>query len=708
MQRSTYAEYSADKLEELSSNFLIEHWSISGAQQFAQNEKAFEKEKIYKVYRKNSGLAAHVGDIYHKTLVYFFQQYSQNGKKLNFDELAAFAHDEIDLIKPKKYKLGKTYQTIEAMKIAILETVNFVLQSFCEEVDSYLAEIQEILTIEPNVTMYVRLGEYDCAIPLNFRPDLVFINKAGQLCILDHKAKDSYTEDKEINLRYAYQTIGYTAGGDALVSEIPYVREDSHPLLKTLAAAAKKYPEILKGVALFYFYENKTSANTRGQFKGKPQIRQIEIDISQSRPLYEAMLLEQYLAMEKAVSDPDYVYKLNPADYNQDGEEMIDFWLRSRERGDLAQFENMTQKVRARLEKRKIRAEYVNATKLKQAAAARKIYREKKIAEIDASFVSFSEEFMETQTPEQRIEHRLRCLNLPVKVRHTIAGPSYTTYLVHIPVGTELKRIFRHELDIAQALSAEAVRISPKLQKYEGSTYLSIEVNNEKRGDSPPLSQAIVDGTRIPIGVDNFGNSIFWDYASPTTPHLLVAGTTGSGKTAFEKNLIKLMNSERTRIIVLDPKGIDFAANDPDIDEYFRDVEEIELRLAQLVEEMNRRYRERDLTADRLLVVFDEIADAMLVAKDKSWLTQNLMSLAQKGRAAKITLIACTQRCSVKVISGDIKVNFPARVCFAVPSATDSKVVIDDAGAENLAGKGDGLFVSPEYREPVRFQAFFG
>ena len=113
------------------------------------------------------------------------------------------------------------------------------------------------------------------------------------------------------------------------------------------------------------------------------------------------------------------------------------------------------------------------------------------------------------------------------------------------------------------------------------------------------------------------------------------------------------------------------------------------------------------MNSPRILIIFDEIADAMIMAENKKWLVDNMMSIAQKGRAAKINLVACTQRASVKIISGDIKANFSARVCFSVPSQTDSKVILDQPGAEALSGKGDGLFLSPEYPSPVRFQGFY-
>ena len=158
---------------------------------------------------------------------------------------------------------------------------------------------------------------------------------------------------------------------------------------------------------------------------------------------------------------------------------------------------------------------------------------------------------------------------------------------------------------------------------------------------------------------------------------------------------------------------------------------DIELAMKQLVAEMNSRVRAGK--AEKTLVIFDEYADAIsqarsgkeleirervldpktlkeviqVVGKEKS-LGENLQILLQKGRSSGFRILAATQRASVKVINGDAKVNFPVLVCFRVPKAADSRVVIDEDGAESLTGHGDGLIKSPEYNDSVvRFQGFF-
>ena len=151
------------------------------------------------------------------------------------------------------------------------------------------------------------------------------------------------------------------------------------------------------------------------------------------------------------------------------------------------------------------------------------------------------------------------------------------------------------------------------------------------------------------------------------------------------------------------------------------DIEDIEQRMKELVAEMQGRAKFGG--SSMTLIVFDEFADAVssarsgraldikdedgkVIGREKS-LEENLKMLLQKGRSLGYRIIAATQRASTKVITGDAKVNFPVQVCFRVPKAVDSKVVLDEEGAETLAGRGDGLMKSPEYFGTMRFQGFY-
>ena len=212
-------------------------------------------------------------------------------------------------------------------------------------------------------------------------------------------------------------------------------------------------------------------------------------------------------------------------------------------------------------------------------------------------------------------------------------------------------------------------------------------------------------------------------------PHLLVAGTTGSGKSVFVNGCILGMclrrPPEELRLILVDPKHVEFAIYEGLPHLLARPVSDPRQAIAALswaVQEMERRtecfararvrnlasYNDKVLPKDRfpnIVVVVDELADLMYTAGKE---VEGLIArLAQKARAAGIHLILATQRPSVDVITGLIKANVPARVAFAVPSQTDSRTIIDAAGADKLLGKGDMLFFSTRYPRPLRLQAPF-
>ena len=254
---------------------------------------------------------------------------------------------------------------------------------------------------------------------------------------------------------------------------------------------------------------------------------------------------------------------------------------------------------------------------------------------------------------------------------------------------------------------------------HDGHAYLCVEAPH-RSGDTLLWDPRYLQGSRIPIGLDNFGNTVAWDIDNQSTPHMLICGATGSGKSVCIKSTIEYARLAGVkRIIVLDPK-YEFIGKLPDC-EIIADIADIEERMKQLVVEMQKRARTG--VSSKTLIVFDEFADAVssarsgrqldirdefgkIVGREKS-LEENMKMLLQKGRSLGYRIIAATQRASTKVITGDAKVNFPVQVCFRVPKAIDSKVVLDEEGAETLAGRGDGLIKSPDYFGTVRFQGFY-
>lgn len=322
------------------------------------------------------------------------------------------------------------------------------------------------------------------------------------------------------------------------------------------------------------------------------------------------------------------------------------------------------------------------------------------------------------------------------RVAHVLGSYSSVSYLLEIGAGVKIANIASHALDIANAIDVPSVRVLPALTMHEGKSYLCVEAPH-RTGETLLWDERYLQGSRIPLGLDNFGAPVFWDIDNQSTPHMLICGATGSGKSVCIKSTIAYARLAGVdRIIVLDPK-YEFIGKLPGC-EVISDIAEIEARLKSLVDEMQQRARTG--ANSKTLVVFDEFADAVssarsgkeldirekvevgtkrgpmgfpipkyelrVVGREKS-LEENLKMLLQKGRSLGYRIVAATQRASTKVITGDAKVNFPVQVCFRVPKAVDSKVVLDEEGAESLAGRGDGLIKSPEYFGTVRFQGFY-
>jgi S-DNA-T family DNA segregation ATPase FtsK/SpoIIIE len=285
--------------------------------------------------------------------------------------------------------------------------------------------------------------------------------------------------------------------------------------------------------------------------------------------------------------------------------------------------------------------------------------------------------------------------------------------------------------DLALALSAERLRIEAPVP---GRPYVGIEVPNPRASVvrlRPILeSEAFrkVDSPlAVALGRDVSGQPMVTDLAR--MPHLLVAGTTGSGKSvciaALTTCLVMNNTPEDLRLVMVDPKMVELVRFNGLPHLYGKvetDVERILAVLRWTVAEMDRRYkvleathsrnidsynrkvrrRKGEMTMPRIVVMIDELADLMMSAPDQT--EHNLVRLAQMARATGIHLVVATQRPGVEVVTGLIKANFPARMSFMVASSVDSRVILDTVGAEALLGRGDMLFLPPDASGPQRLQ----
>jgi DNA segregation ATPase FtsK/SpoIIIE, S-DNA-T family len=328
--------------------------------------------------------------------------------------------------------------------------------------------------------------------------------------------------------------------------------------------------------------------------------------------------------------------------------------------------------------------------------------------------------------------------NVDARVVNIIPGPVITMYELELGAGVRVNKIAHLEDDIARIMAAKHVRIQAPIP---GKTVVGVEIPNR----DPELIHyhSIVSSAEyrsakslltIAIGKTTEGQPFTFDLAK--MPHLLVAGTTGSGKSVCINTIIMSIlyraKPDEVKFILVDPKMIElsiYKALEPyhlitseDFDEYvITNAQNAIYALRSAVVEMESRYvkmldskvRNIDEYNDKMkksgqpvmpyvVVIIDELADLMTSTMGKGEIELPIQRLAQKSRAVGIHLIVATQRPSVDVITGVIRANFPARIAFAVATKTDSRTILDVNGAEQLLGRGDMLFLPPGRSEPIR------
>jgi len=328
----------------------------------------------------------------------------------------------------------------------------------------------------------------------------------------------------------------------------------------------------------------------------------------------------------------------------------------------------------------------------------------------------------------QRLTLALSDLGVEAQVVRAVVGPRVTRYELRLGSGVKVGKVRNLQQDIAYALAATEVRI---LAPIPGKSAVGVEVPNTRPakvtlGD---VFQAYPDANdwTLPVGLgkDISGRAVFFDLSE--MPHLLVAGTTGSGKSVMLNGLLTSLllttDPRQVKMVLIDPKRVElsqFGRVPHLITPVVTDVKKAANALAWAVAEMERRYevlekigvRSVDAYNDRaetqmpyVVVVIDELADLMMQAGAK--VEDAIIRLAQKARAVGIHLVVATQRPSVDVITGMIKANVPSRIAFAVSSQVDSRVILDTPGAEALLGMGDMLYKPVSAARPSRVQGAF-
>lgn len=305
-----------------------------------------------------------------------------------------------------------------------------------------------------------------------------------------------------------------------------------------------------------------------------------------------------------------------------------------------------------------------------------------------------------------------------LQVDNTIDAPTVTTYISNLDIDTKINQILKLEKNFGIAVKDNNVRV------YLDGDKLCIEkkgANNEVIIDD--LFRGLNEKKfNLMVGIDNRGQKILCNLAK--APHILVAGTTGSGKSMFLHScILSLLTAHPTDIdiIGIDPKGNEFLPYSGLKNfTFIKNTVGAIRTLKELCDEMDTRYDTlarancRDIdeynklyNMRRKVCIVDELADLMLTAgttKGNNQVETYIVRLAQKARACGIHLILATQRPSADVVTGLIKTNIPTRICFAVKSQIDSRIILDEKGGEKLNGKGDMLFQANGARDLIRCQ----
>lgn len=646
----------------------IDHWSHSSLGLLLRNPLAFKKKYILKIYTSTMSPSGVVGQAAHKAVEHYL-------KGMAINDAIAEGLKHLNSVSDTAIDFGKTGSREQMLK------------DYTQGVNFYFAELppwaeREVLFVEEGMTEVVTDDEgNELPLPAKCYFDVVWRAKKkvtiegrtypkGSLFIEDNKFVKSFSDPEEQDPARFRQ---------AFFNKL------------VLRARMKEEP------VAFLARETKLSKNKDGSDQCQYAVFDFA-EIAREFPVF----VQLYNDCTRFISNPDVIYLPNTSDLF-DGK---DAWL--------AYSQNL------------ISADApVIAHKTGEVKFTEKQYQPSAIAKTENKHY----------TPEEKIRLKLQEFGIPVEMQETHQNGSVVMYTLKPSRGVKMKTIEGHAQDLAIALSARSIRVQAPIM---GTEVVGVEVPNENRstvpftlpdGETNPILGLEAGSLNVPIGVDVYGKVITKDLRK--MPHLLIAGTTGSGKSVMEHTAILALTQQNTpeqlNLVLIDPKRVEleeFADLPHTMSKVIHEHREAIKALRWLVGEMEERYKtlhsmkyrsiekHNDDQTEKMpyiVVVIDEFADLMLTKErgEPSEAEVMVVRLAQKGRAAGIHLIMATQRPSVDVVTGLIKANFPTRICMTVPSATDSRVVIDEAGGEELVGNGDMLFKDPAKRGLQRLQGFY-
>lgn len=630
--------------------FPVDHYSYSMFSKFSSDPQMFKIGYINgDRFNTTSSPSNVIGKACHEGLKIYFKEV-QSGTESG--EAIKIAHQTAKMYLDSYSDGFIEYNTIAKNRTQLEERFAFCFFGYIKEM-GYVKNIKEILLVEKMLQYKIEINGKVLPIPLKGSSDVVTRGKDGKIRIRDHKFTGKFSNLDSIDAGKLLQAAFNYFLVWAELGERPYsIVYEEFKITKNKAVKGVVPPQLKEFEMvfetdslmfdLFYrFYDDITNA-----LLGK-----------------QVFIPNIYGIFDREVSILSYIHKL---DITEEREKIF----------KQMKVDNITDFLKKKIQK----------------SGAMKKYLES----VSKNFVSGKTLNYKDMTIQEKIKFKMAEHGLGLEFDSVITGGSVTLYRFEPSIGLKMSRIESYVKDIEQVVAISGIRV---LAPIKDSGLVGFEVPNKVR-TFPEISPDN-SGFNLAIGVDVMGEVKHFDIR--TAPHLLVAGSSGSGKSVFLNGIIKqLQKISNVELHLFDPKQVELFQFEggPNVSEYRFSHKAIEGSLMDLVGTMNNRYTELRKAKARNIesvegmkykfIVIDEFAD--LMAGEET--IKAIQLLAQKGRACGIHVIIATQRASTKIISGDIKVNFPTRAVFKMSKAVDSRVMLDESGAEKLLGKGDMLFAS--------------
>lgn len=636
------------------SGFPLEHYSASAMIKFSSNPILFKVEYINRDrFETAMGASGVLGSAVHKALEVYYvgsdeliptseAEAIEYGLKAGMEFLELYNDGYINFSKtiPNKQKL--------------FDLLAFCFTSYVQQMP-YIPEsiISAEEPIKETIDVEYRGQKLTLPVPLKGRLDRIQRTE-GRLRIIDYKTCYAYSNPEKIDGAKILQAVIYYLLAYAKYKEEPYS---------------------------VIFQEVKYTKNS----DGTPQVREYEMVFADNEQFFD-FFFRFYEDITRSLNG-ESVYVPNVQALYDNEVAIVAYIHRLDDSAETAKL----------MKKHKVtNVSDLLKKQIQSAGNMRKLMKS-----VEASFISAKNLNYEDMTNEQKIQTKMLEHGMMLQFDSKISGPSFDLYRYTPSIGLKMARIEGFVADVEQVLGTAGVRV---LAPIPGTSFVGFEVPRQDRR-FPTLTKA--SGFDLAIGETVNGETRTYDLRK--APHMLVAGASGSGKSVFLHSLIKqLMATPRVDLHLFDPKLVEFAEYEGKVKEYETDPLFIANGLKALVIEMNERYammKEKGVkNIDELarvryqIVVVDEFADL----KGRESISDAIRTLAQKGRAAGIHIILATQRASTKIVDGDIKINFPVKVVLRVAKSVDSRVMIDEDGAEKLMGMGDLLFATEEGMERLQ------